>query len=119
MTGDQTCALPIYGHGFLIDAFRLRYLMRIVGLSLTDIRRGKWNRTSLALSPLITLVWLANRIALRVGHRTRIRDGLAPARAEVEADLRRVADSPALLLCGKLIVTATKQNGTLAAGRTP
>jgi SAM-dependent methyltransferase len=97
-----------HGHAFLIDAIRLRYLVAIEGLTLKEVRRGKWSHRSLLLAPLIPLIWLATRLALRTGKKTRVKEGLEPARPEVEEELRGIADSPNLMLCRQLIVTATK-----------
>jgi len=105
---ERTGSRTYHGHAFLIDVFRLRYLMAIEGLALDELRPSRWSTGSLLLSPLIPLVWLATRIALRSGRRVRTRRGLQPVSPEVEADLARIAGSPVLLLSRKLVVTAIK-----------
>ena len=97
-----------HGHAFLIDAIRLRYLMAIEGLKLNKLMRGKWSHGSLLMAPMIPLIWLATRLALRTGKKTREKEGLIPARPQVERELRYIADSTNLMLCRQLIVTATK-----------
>lgn len=98
-----------HGHAFLIDAVRLRYLLEIEGLSITGLRWNRRSPTSLLLAPLAPLVWLATRFALRSGRRVRTKEGLRVAPPEVERDLKRLLDSPALLFCRSLVVTARKQ----------
>lgn len=97
-----------HGHAFLIDVVRLRYLLRIEGLSIAELRQGRWSEGSLLGLPLVPLVWLATRFSMWMGRRTRRKEGRPPTTPEVERDLKRVLDSPALLLSRQLIVVARK-----------
>lgn len=98
-----------HGHAFLIDVFRLRYLMAVNGLRVTGLRWGKLSAGSLLLSPLIPLIWLATRLSLWSGKRTREKEGLVAASPGTRAELRRLADSPAMMLSRNLIVTAVRE----------
>ncbi len=100
-----------HGHAFLIDVFRLRYLMAIEGLKVTGLRHGNRSSGSVFLAPVVPLVWVATRLALSSGKRSREKEGLTAARPEVAAELKKLADSPALLFSRKLVVTAEKRNG--------
>jgi len=98
-----------HGHAFLIDVFRLRYLMAITGLRIDDVHWTKRSPSSLLLAPLLPLIWGMTRASLASGRRTRAREGLTTARPEVEAEIRRLADSPTLMLCKHLVVTGYKE----------
>lgn len=100
-----------HGHAFLIDAFRLRYLLRIAGLEWKALDGTTLSRGSLCLAPLLPLVQLATRYATRAA-RARLRAAGRPAPdAALERELAGLADSPALLLRKKLIVLARKPAG--------
>lgn len=111
--GDMT----YHGHAFLIDAIRLRYLMAIEGLTLNKVHRGKWSHGSLLMLPLVPIIWLATRFALRSGKKTRSKEGHSTATPKVEQEIRNIADSPNLLLCRELIVTATKTGEALSSAQ--
>jgi len=97
-----------HGHAFLIDAFRLRYLMRIAGLEWRSLDGTTLSGTSLALSPLVPLVSLATTVA-SVGARRRLVRARRPRPdAGLEHELAALARSPALLFRKKLIVLARK-----------
>lgn len=107
-----------HGHAFLIDAFRLRYILRIVGMRLTDLHRTNVSTGSLLLSPSYPLIWLATRLSLRSGRRYRQRRGRSAPPAEVERDLARVALSPALLFSRGIVAVAEKDAGAADGKRT-
>lgn len=97
-----------HGHAFLIDAFRLRYLVRIAGLEWKELHGTTLSRGSLCAAPLLPAVRLATRLATRAA-RARLRAADRPAPdAALERELSSLADSPALLFRKKLIVLARK-----------
>ncbi len=98
-----------HGHAFLIDAYRLRYLMRIAGLRPTGLLRGTQSRGSLVLAPLAPLVWAATRFSLWSGARTRTKAGLRSARPEVERELDALTRHPSLSFSRKLVMTARRE----------
>jgi SAM-dependent methyltransferase len=97
-----------HGHAFLIDVFRLRYLLRVSGLEICALHRTHLSTTSIALAGLVPLLWLGARWALRSGRRRqRTRHRPAPP-AEVEREIARLALSPAVLFGRGLVVVARK-----------
>lgn len=97
-----------HGHAFLIDAFRLRYLVRIAGLEWKELAGTTLSGTSLALAPLLPLLYLATAVATR-GARARLRRAQRPRPTPaLEHELAGLARSRALLFRKKLIVLAQK-----------
>jgi SAM-dependent methyltransferase len=104
-----------HGHAFLIDAFRLRYLVRIAGLEWEALSGTTLSASSLFLAPLVPALRLATALATR-GARARLeRAGRPRPDAALERELASLARAPALLFRKKLIVLARKP---LAAPRT-
>jgi len=97
-----------HGHAFLVDAFRLRYLMSIANLRFDAVYGSRVSAFSLCLLPLLPLVAAATEVTLRGGRRHVRNVGHPPVPARTERELRRLATDPALLLSKKLIVTGTK-----------
>jgi SAM-dependent methyltransferase len=98
-----------HGHAFLIDAFRLRYLMRIVGLELERLEFCTLSPSSAALAPAWPALWLATHSSLRAGRRRLERSDRRRPTPEVERELARLALSPALLFGKKLVAVARKE----------
>jgi SAM-dependent methyltransferase len=97
-----------HGHAFLIDAFRLRYLLRIAGLEWKELGGTTFSRGSLLLAPMLPVVWLATRYATRAARARLSAAGRPGPDAALERELAELADSPAMLLRKKLIVLARK-----------
>jgi SAM-dependent methyltransferase len=97
-----------HGHAYLIDIFRLRYILRVVGLELTDLAGTTLSSISVALAPLVPLISVLTSVAQRNARRRRERKGLPVPDAALEDELRRLGTSGALCFRKKLIVTATK-----------
>lgn len=105
---ERTGRRLYHGHAFLIDAFRLRYLLRIAGLEWSELAGTNLSGTSLALAPLVPLLHLAAVVATR-GARSRLeRAGRPRPDARLERELAELALAPALLFRKKLIVLAHK-----------
>lgn len=100
-----------HGHAFLIDAFRLRYLLRVVGFANMRLHATRWSSSSLWLSPLVPAVWCATRYALWSGRRRHQRRGRPAPSPEVEKDIRHVALAPATLFSRGLAVVTSKPPG--------
>lgn len=108
-----------HGHAFLIDAFRLRYLLRIAGLEWKELMGTTISGTSLALAPLVPLLSLATAVATR-GARARLEHARRPRPdASLERELAGLSRSPALLFRKKLIVLAHKPVASEGAGMSP
>lgn len=97
-----------HGHAFLVDAFRLRYLLRIVGLEWKELAGTTLSPSSLCLAPLVPLIHLATAYATRAARARLVAAERAHPDAELERELARLARSPALLFRKKLIVLAQK-----------
>jgi SAM-dependent methyltransferase len=97
-----------HGHAFLIDVFRLRYLLRVCGLDLRELHGTRRSTTSLALAPLVPLLWLATRYTLWSGRRRQQRRGRPVTPLEVEREVARLALSPATLFSRGLVAVASQ-----------
>lgn len=97
-----------HGHAFLIDAFRLRYLLRVVGLRLEGLHATRWSPSSIALAGAVPFVWLATRYALRAGRKRQRRRGRTAPSSTVEHEIAALALAPALLFGKGLVVAARK-----------
>lgn len=98
-----------HGHAFLIDVFRLRYLMRIAGMQLKEVRASRVSPSSVLLAPLVPLIRLATWYSLRTGRRRLRGQSRAAPTAAVERELRELARHPAVLFGKRLIVVAEKE----------
>jgi len=97
-----------HGHAFLVDAFRLRYLLRIVGLEWRELHGTVLSASSVCLAPLVPLIHLATAYATRAARaRLQAAERAHPDPA-VERELAELARSPALLFRKKLVVLAQK-----------
>jgi len=99
-----------HGHAYLIDAFRLRYILRVVGMRVVSLELSNPSPGSMLLAPLVPAVWAATRYAIASGRQRKARQGSRVTTPEVERDLARMALSPALLFGKKLVVVAEKQD---------
>jgi SAM-dependent methyltransferase len=98
-----------HGHAYLIDAFRLRYILRIVGLKLAVLERSNPSMGSMLLAPLVPALWIATRYTIVAGRRHEARHSGRIAPPAVERDLHRLALSPALLFGKQLVLVAEKE----------
>jgi SAM-dependent methyltransferase len=97
-----------HGHAFLIDAFRLRYLLRIAGLELVRLEGTTVSRSSLLLAPLVPAIRLATRLATRRSRARLLAAGRPAPAPALERELAGLARSSALLFRKKLVVLARK-----------
>ena len=100
-----------HGHAFLIDVFRLRYLMRVVGLELDTLYPTRLSPMSIGMSPLVPFIWLATRYALWGARQRRAKRKRPPVPQKVEEQLASLALSPALLFSRGLIIVGHKPAG--------
>ncbi len=90
-----------HGHAFLISYLQLRYLLWHSGLRIVEVVANRYSWTSILLLPLVPLVWLASRGAMRKAkHRN--------PRPEIYREIERDLFSLALLLSSNLFVVAEK-----------
>jgi SAM-dependent methyltransferase len=97
-----------HGHAFLIDAFRLRYLLRVAGLRLEGIHATRFSPSSIAMAPLVPLVWLATAYSLQRGRKRQERHGRPAPSVATEHEIGALARSPALLFGKGLVFAARK-----------
>jgi SAM-dependent methyltransferase len=100
-----------HGHAYLIDVFRLRYILRVVGLRIVDLALSNPSAGSMLLAPLVPAVWVATRYAIVAGRRHEERHAHRAPSKEIERDLQRLALSPALLFGKKLVLVAEREPG--------
>lgn len=98
-----------HGHAYLIDVFRLRYILRVVGMKLERLGSSSPSPSSVFLAPLVPLVWVMTRWSLVAGRRRLERQRRAAPTRDIESELQRVALSPALLFGKKLVVVARRE----------
>jgi SAM-dependent methyltransferase len=106
-----------HGHAFLIDAFRLRYLLRISGLELVRLEGTTLSKSSLFFAPLVPAIRLATRLATSRSRARLLAAGRPAPDRTLERELAGLARSNALLFRKKLIVLARKPAS--AADRVP
>ncbi|MFT5290775.1 MAG: SAM-dependent methyltransferase [Planctomycetota bacterium] len=97
-----------HGHAYLIDVFRMRYIMRIVGLDLDLVRGTSLSFSSLLLAPLWPAIALVSKYATWTGRRRLIESGREAPGPDVEQQLNSLARSSAVLFRKKLIYVASK-----------
>lgn len=98
-----------HGHAYLIDAFRLRYILRVVGMRVVSLELSNPSPGSMMLAPLVPAVWAATKYAIASGRKRKERQGNHVTTPEVERDLSRTALSPALLFGKKLVLVAERE----------
>lgn len=98
-----------HGHIFLIDYFRLRYLMRLAGLGAIEVYTDRFSPSSIALAPLAAAMYVASRAAVGAFARKARQHRRAVAPPELTAEIMRHVFSPALLFGKRMIVTAVRE----------
>jgi SAM-dependent methyltransferase len=90
-----------HGHAFLLSYLQLRYLLWHSGLRVVGVVANRVSPTSLLLLPLVPLVWLASRGAMRKAKRRN-------PRPEIYREIERDLFSPGMLFCSNLFVVAER-----------
>jgi len=98
-----------HGHIFLIDYFRLRYLMRLAGFGALDVHTDRLSPSSIALAPIVPAMYAASRAAVGAFARKARQHRRAVAAPELTAEILRHVFSPALLFGKRMIVTAVRE----------
>ena len=99
-----------HGHMFLIDYFRLRYLMRLAGLGQIQIYTDRFSPSSIALAPIVPAMYAASRAAVVAFARKARQHRRAIAPRELTDEIIGHVFSPALLFGKRMIVTALRDN---------
>lgn len=96
-----------HGHVFLIDYFRLRYIMRLAGFDGLRVYTDRYSSTAIALAWAVPLMYAASRYALIISSRRR--SGKYPVAPQHLADeILHHVFSPAMLFGKRMIVVARK-----------
>lgn len=98
-----------HGHIFLIDYFRLRYLMRLAGFDHIEIHTDRYSPTALALGWTVPLLYAATAWSVRIAARRSARRGGRNATPEtVVREIRAHVFSSAALFGKRMIMFARK-----------
>lgn len=98
-----------HGHIFLIDYFRLRYLMRLAGFDRIEIHTDRYSPTSIALGWTVPLLYAATAWSVRIAARRAARRGGRNATPDaVVREIRSHIFSPAALFGKRMIIFARK-----------
>jgi SAM-dependent methyltransferase len=98
-----------HGHAFMLDYYRARYMMRLAGFDHLEVYSDRWSPTSVAMSPLVPLLWLAMKFSAAASARTaRRRSGHRPPRDDVTREIIGHVLSPALLYGKRMIIVAQR-----------
>ncbi|HVA80009.1 MAG TPA: class I SAM-dependent methyltransferase [Candidatus Binataceae bacterium] len=97
-----------HGHIFLIDYFRFRYILRICGFDGIAVYTDHLSPTSIAMAPLVPLMWAAMKFSVAVSTRNVRPRGQRPPDPKVTRALMRDVLSPALLFGRRMIVVAER-----------
>lgn len=98
-----------HGHIFLIDYFRLRYLMRLAGLTAIEVYTDRFSRFSVASAWVVPMMYAASRAAVAALRRKARRHHRRVAPPEITAEIMSHVFSPALLFGKRMIVTAVRE----------
>ena len=97
-----------HGHAYLIDAFRLRYIMRVVGLQVDSIEATDLSPSSVMLAPMELMIRIATPLSIRMAKKRRKKMGLSTPDQQLESELKQIAYSRSLLYRKKMIAIAHK-----------
>jgi len=97
-----------HGHAFLIDYFRLRYILKLSGFDRIDVFTDRYSPSSIALAPLVPFLYAAYAVSVRRSVRKDRSKRKDHSYGSVFEEISRHVFSPALLFGKRLIVLATK-----------
>src|SRR5208337_3753553 len=69
-----------HGHAFMLDYYRARYMMRLAGFDHLEVYTDRWSPTSVAMSPIVPILWLAMKFSAAASARNARRPGHRPPR---------------------------------------
>jgi SAM-dependent methyltransferase len=97
-----------HGHAFMLDYYRARYMMRLAGFDHLEVYTDRWSPTSVAMSPIVPILWLAMKFSAAASARNARRPGHRPPRDEVIREIIGHVLSPALLYGKRMIIVAER-----------
>lgn len=106
----QVGAHVYHGHVFLLDYFRLRYMMRVAGFDRLSVFTDRYSPTAIALAPLAPAIAASMRFAAWTAARANRSKRRPVASSAVIREIIGHVMSPALLFGKRMIVTAVAVN---------
>jgi SAM-dependent methyltransferase len=98
-----------HGHAFMLDYYRARYMLRLAGFDHLEVYTDRWSPTSVAMSPIVPILWLAMKFSAAASARTsRLRPGHRPPRDEVTREIIGHVLSPALLYGKRMVIVGER-----------
>ncbi|HUN99127.1 MAG TPA: class I SAM-dependent methyltransferase [Bradyrhizobium sp.] len=97
-----------HGHAFLIDYFRLRYLLKLAGFDQLEVFTDRFSPSSIALAPLVPIMYGAYAMSVRRSIRKDRNKRKSLSYGTVFSDIAGHVFSAAILFGKRLIVVATK-----------
>lgn len=100
---------PFYhGHVFMLDYYRARYMMRLAGFDHLEVYTDRWSATSVAMAPIVPILWMAMKLAVASSVRNARRPEHRAPREDVTEEIIRHVLSPALLFGKRMIIVAER-----------
>lgn len=99
-------AHPYHGHVFMIDYFRMRYILRLAGFDRLELFTDRFSPTSIAMAWMVPLLYVASRFSVRTAARKARRKSFPAVPVSVANEILRHVMSPALLFGKRMIVMA-------------
>jgi SAM-dependent methyltransferase len=97
-----------HGHAFLIDYFKLRYLLRFAGFENIEVYTDRYSPTSIALAWLIPLLFIASKVSIGISRKKFDRKYQKSTDESVFNEILSHVFSRALLFGKRMIVVAQK-----------
>src|SRR5258707_14036619 len=95
-----------HGHAFMLDYYRARYMMRLAGFDRLEVYTDRWSPTSVAMAPIVPILWLAMKFSVRASARNARRPGHRAPPDDATREMFRHVVFPALLFWERVIIVA-------------
>jgi hypothetical protein len=106
-----------HGHIFLIDYFRMRYILRLAGFSRLEVFTDRYSPTSVALAWCVPILYAASKFSAWSAVRNARRKRYTETPKEVTREMLGHIFSGALLFGKRMIVVAEKASRTKERSR--
>jgi ubiquinone/menaquinone biosynthesis C-methylase UbiE len=101
---------PYHGHVFMLDYYRARYMMRLAGFERIEVCTDRWSPTSVAMAPIVPILWIAMKFSVAASARNARRPGHRAPPKDVMREIIGHVLSPPLLFGKRMIIVAEKSN---------
>jgi len=85
-------------------------MMRVAGFDRLEVYTDRWSPTSVAMAPIVPILWLAMKVSVRESARNARRPEHRAPTDDVTKEMFRHVLSPALLFGKRMIIVAEKPN---------